>query len=73
MRKTTVYLPEDLKRRLEQAASENGLSEAEVIRAALDVYTLPQATPRPRLPLFEPGEVAVITDWESALERFGQD
>ena len=73
VRKTTVYLPDHLKLRLEQTAGDHGMSEAEVIRAALDAYTLQQATPRPRLPLFEAGEVAVITDWASALENFGQD
>jgi Arc/MetJ-type ribon-helix-helix transcriptional regulator len=50
MRKTTVYLPDDLKRRLEQVARQQGRSEAEVIRAALDDYTRREA-PRPRLPL----------------------
>jgi hypothetical protein len=73
VRKTTVYLPDHLKLRLEQTAGDQGLSEADVIRAALDAYTLQQATPLPRLPLFEPGEVAVITDWDSALDGFGED
>lgn len=36
MVKTTVYLPEDLKQRLEQAASRSGESEATIIRSALE-------------------------------------
>lgn len=35
MVKTTVYLPEDLRRGLKQAAKERGTSEAELIRAAV--------------------------------------
>lgn len=33
--KTTVYLPDDLRRELKQAAAERGISEAEVIRTAV--------------------------------------
>jgi Arc/MetJ-type ribon-helix-helix transcriptional regulator len=35
MVKTTVYLPEDLRRGLKKAAKERGTSEAEFIRAAV--------------------------------------
>lgn len=73
MRKTTVYLPDDLKLRLERAAGDNGLSEAELIRAAIDEYTRAHVRPRPRLPLFSSGEVAVITDWDEAMRGFGED
>jgi hypothetical protein len=73
MRKTTVYLPDDLKLRLERAAGDNGLSEAELIRTAVDVYTRTHARPRPRLPLFSVGEVEPITDWDEALRGFGED
>jgi hypothetical protein len=73
MRKTTVYLPDDLKLRLERAAEDNGLSEAELIRSAVDEYTRTHVRPRPRLPLFSSGEVAVITDWDEAMRGFGED
>ncbi|TMM16570.1 MAG: CopG family transcriptional regulator [Actinobacteria bacterium] len=33
--KTTIYLPEDLRQELKQAAKERGTSEAELIRAAV--------------------------------------
>lgn len=39
MEKTTVYLPAELKQRIKRVARKDGLSEAEVIRAALDSYT----------------------------------
>jgi len=73
MRKTTVYLPEDLKLRVERAAEDNGLSEAEVIRAAVDEYTRTHLRPRPRFPLFSLGEVDAITDWDEAMRGFGED
>jgi len=51
MVKTTVYLPDELKARVARAAAQEGRSEAEVIRAALDRYTAGVARPQPRLPL----------------------
>lgn len=53
MRKTTVYLPEALKERLERAARDRHVSEAELIREAIDTFTRTDARPRPLLPLFE--------------------
>lgn len=51
VRKTTVYLSEALKLRLERTARDQQVSEADVIRAAVDAYTA-SARPRPVLPLF---------------------
>jgi hypothetical protein len=73
VRKTTVYLPDDLKLRLERAAEDSGLSEAELIRAAVDEYTRTHVRPRPRLPLFSSDELAAITDWDEAMRGFGED
>jgi Arc/MetJ-type ribon-helix-helix transcriptional regulator len=72
MVKTTVYLPEELKKRIENTARLQRKSEAEVIRAALDAYTQ-RTYPRPRLPLFEEGDLEPISDWDAALEGFGED
>ena len=69
--KTTVYLPAELKLRVERTARVQGSSEAQVIRAALDRYTLEHAPPRPRLPLFSSGKP--ITDWDEAMRGFGED
>jgi len=73
MVKTTVYLPEPLKERLELVASRERRSEAEVIRAALDEYTAGRV--RPRLPLFEgknsPPDLAERD--EEFLAGFGED
>jgi hypothetical protein len=49
MRKTTLYLPDELKTALEREASLRGLSEAELIRTALVAAV---RRPRPRAGLF---------------------
>ncbi|HEY7207262.1 MAG TPA: ribbon-helix-helix protein, CopG family [Gaiellaceae bacterium] len=50
MRKTTVYLPDELKERVERVARAQQRSEAEVIRSALADYTA-RERPRPKAPL----------------------
>ena len=50
MRKTTVYLPDELKARIARVADEQQRSEADVIRTALAEYTT-RERPRPRAPL----------------------
>jgi hypothetical protein len=67
MKKTTVYLPDDLKQRLEQRALGEQRSEADVIRDALAAY-VGDAAPRPTLPLFEGPP---IDDFDEALSGFG--
>ena len=49
MQKTTVYVPEELKRSLARAAAARGCSEAELIREALRAVAERTAPPRPRL------------------------
>ena len=76
MVKTTLYLPESLKSRLKRVAAQEGRSEAEVIRAALEEYTASRARPRPRLPLVEgKGLDPTLAERVEELlaEGFGQD
>ena len=47
-----MYLPEELKRRLESIADQEGCSEADLIRTAIEHYTSDHLPPRPTLPLF---------------------
>lgn len=56
MRRTTVYLPDDLKAALERTAAAQGKSEAEVVRGALVAATADEAHPRPQVPLFDSGD-----------------
>ena len=72
MQKTTVYVPEDLKRALTRTAAAKGRSEAELIREALRAATSLVALPRPRLPLFESGKPRLSERAEQALAGFGE-
>jgi hypothetical protein len=71
MLKTTVYFPDELKRRIEYTAQIERKSEAEIIRAAVDAYTLHTNPPRPKFPLFSSGKP--IEDWDEAMRGFGED
>lgn len=70
MKKTTVYLSSELKQRLERTARERQCSEADVIRAGIELATTSDP-PRPRLGLFDSGRP--IDDWDEALAGFGED
>ena len=72
MKKTTVYLPDELKERLEETAKLRGMSEAEAIRCAIDAFAVDNDR-RPRIPLFSSGEVAPVEDWDEAMRGFGSD
>ena len=74
MVKTTIYLPDELKRRVEQAARQRATSEAEVIRAAVDAAVPPLERPRPRVPLFDSGDPTLAERVDEILaEGFGRD
>ena len=72
MQKTTVYVPEDLKRALARTAAARGWSEAELIREALRAVTSAGEAPRPRLPLFESGKPRLAERIDQALSGFGE-
>jgi Arc/MetJ-type ribon-helix-helix transcriptional regulator len=75
MKRTTVYLPDTLKQRVERMARERNISEAEVIRAAIDEFTRGGARPAPRLPLFSSLGAADLSERVDALlaDGFGRD
>ena len=74
MRKTTIYLPDELKASLEQLALQDGRPEAELIREALRTAISKRKRPRPRLPLTEKGlgNPAISERVDDYLEGFGQ-
>ena len=72
MQKTTVYLPDDLKRALGRAAAARGCSEAELIREAVRAATEEALPPRPRLPLFRSGKRGLAERVDRALAGFGE-
>ena len=72
MIKTTVYLPEPLKRRLRALAARRGTSEARLIRDGLE-RMVNQERPRPRLPLFSSGDPTFAERVDEELARgFGE-
>ena len=72
MKKTTVYLPDDLKAALERAAAEKGQSEAELIRKAVEELVRGLERPRPRLPLFSSGDPTLARRFDEELRGFGE-
>ena len=55
MTKTTIYLPDDLKKQIEETAERERKSEAEVIREAITAAMRDRTPPAPTVPLFENG------------------
>lgn len=74
IKKTTLYLPDDLKAALERAAAERGTSEAEVVREALRSLVNRIERPRPRVPLTGAGlgEATIGERSEELLSGFGE-
>jgi len=72
MRKTTVYLPNDLKRELERVAAARGCSEAQLFREAIRALTKEAVSPRPRLPLFKSGKWELAERVDRALAGFAE-
>ena len=74
MKKTTVYLPDELKRDLERAAAASGSSEAELIRQGIQNVVEIRLAPRPRGPLFRSGDPTLAERVDELLaEGFGED
>jgi hypothetical protein len=73
MKRTTVYLPDELKAALGRTAAAQGVSEAEVVRSALSTATAEHAYPPPRVPLFESGDPTLAERVDDELARgFGE-
>lgn len=72
MRKTTVYLPAELKRALARVAKQRGASEASVLREAVARLTDERSSPAPTLPLFRASGPSISEDVDRALEGFGR-
>ena len=73
MVKTTVYLPDDVKRALERLAAEEGKSEAQLIRQAVASLVDGAARPRPRGGLFSSGDSTLASNVDEALKGFGEN
>ena len=73
MHKTTVYLPDDLKRSLESAATETRRSEADIIREGIRLAVEAHLPPAPRSGIFRSGQSDLSARVEELLEGFGSD
>jgi Arc/MetJ-type ribon-helix-helix transcriptional regulator len=72
MEKTTVYLPDELKRALRRTARASGRSEADLIREGVGLVTGRHRVAEPVLPLFESGDVDLAERADEALAGFGE-
>ena len=72
MEKTTVYLPDDLKRALRRTARASGRSEADVIREGIGLVTGAHRIAEARLPLFESGQADLAEHVDEGLAGFGE-
>ena len=72
MLKTTVYLPQELKRALAELAVRRGQSEADLVREALAALTASEGPPAPRLPLFRSGKPSLAEQVDERLTGFGR-
>ena len=74
MKKTTLYLPDELKERVETVARAAGRSEANVIRDAIAVAVAVQRAPDPRIPLpgMSLGDPSVAERAGDLLDGFGE-
>jgi Ribbon-helix-helix protein, copG family len=74
MEKTTLYLPDELKERVEAVARAGGRSEADVIRDAIAVAVAVQKAPEPQIPLpgMSLGDSSVAERACEMLDGFGE-
>ena len=71
MEKTTVYLPDELKRALKRVAQSTGRSEAELIREGIGLVTGTHRIAEPKMPLFESGRPDLAERVDELLRGFG--
>jgi Ribbon-helix-helix protein, copG family len=73
-KKTTIYLPDDLKHRLEKISRATGRPEAAVIRDAVRIATQDAIAPRPRVPLTKHGlgNATIAENVDALLDEFGR-
>ena len=74
MKKTTIYLPDELKAEVERLASERHCTEAEIIRDAVASIVASSRPPAPTIPLFadELSDPTIAERVDELLDGFGQ-
>ena len=74
MRKMTIYLPDEMRKRLERFARKTGKSQAAVVRDAISRATRDAGTCTPRVPLTKLGlgDPTIAGNVDELLDRFGR-
>jgi hypothetical protein len=72
VKRTTIYLPQDLKSALARAAKEEGRTEADLIRESIE-RLLRSRHAEPRVPLFTSGKPHLAENVERLLAGFGEE
>ena len=72
VKRTTIYLPEDLKNSLARAAHEAGRTEADLIREGVE-RLLQSRHAEPKLPLFSSGKPNLAENVDELLTGFGEE
>lgn len=72
MQKTTVYLPDELRKNLARAARLAKISEAALVREAVQARVDTLISRAPRLPLFHSKHSRLAERVDSALKGFGE-
>lgn len=72
MIKTTVYLPDELKARLEGVAAETGCSEADLIREGIRLAVARTTPPLPSAGVFASGRPTASETVDDLLVDFGR-
>jgi hypothetical protein len=81
VKRTTIYLPEDLKAELERLAKAEGRTEADLMREGIQGLVDERTRPRPSFPLFDSGgaldasrvDELLAGDPERGIPAFGED
>ena len=71
VKRTTIYLPDELKSTLARAAKEEHRTEADLIREGVQLL-LRSRQPEPRLPLFASGQADLAERVDDLLAGFGE-
>lgn len=74
MKKTTIYLPDELKARVEAAARTERRSEADIIRDAITAAVGLKSVPDPHVPLTRKGlgDPTIAERIDDLLHEFGR-
>jgi Arc/MetJ-type ribon-helix-helix transcriptional regulator len=72
MKRTTVFLPDELKVQLEAAAIAENTSEAELIREGIRLVVARRRADGPRIPLLASGDSTLAERVDELLEGFGE-